>query len=522
MFRKNATFSQKMGQPAVAWKRDIVVLICLQIALGIIYLKTVPRLYIDEVWDSSLGYSLAYFGELRHQFIEGFGGMHIHFVQPRVILPFVCAAIFKMAGYSILASRMGSLVFSVLAVVSLYALMRHWFGEKQAVCIVIATIFHPWFFEVSRRVRPEIYCIALATATLWCMVHSLDSGSQRTALLAGILAALVSLAHPLGFILDFALAAAVLIWLRNRKIWRLILWTCLGFAVVILPYIVYVLWSIQDPGVHFFEQMQSGWGQRGAFLSGEISRWKNFLQWPKGIPLAIIMIASWLLAWYRPTTADKVLATIIGLFCLVLPFVFINTCGRYLAVVTPFFCALMVRLVWRIMAGRGVLLQNWYKLRFIVSVSIVAIYISICVTAISIMFYRLGGADFMNVVNRIASVVGRQDRVYGEVMFWLGHDRYHYGPFPVDSSVIPLRQTTDMVRKHHFDYAVRTAWSFSSSYGVASPPADMPAFRPSYTIDQVCSQFGTKVDEFRDPYFGPVEIYKLNWGNNSNSESKKQ
>ncbi len=521
MFKKTAMFSQEIEQPAFVWKRDIVILVCLQIALGVICLKTVPRLYVDEVWDSSLGYSLAYFGELKHQFIEGFGGMHIHFVQPRVVLPFVCAAIFKMAGYSILAGRMCSLVFSVLAVVGLYALMRRWFGEKQAACIAIATILHPWFFEVSRRIRPEIYYIALAMTALWCMVHSLGSGSQRTALLAGILAALASLAHPLGFVLDSVLAAAVLIWLRNRRIWRLILWTCLGFMAVILPYIVYVLWSIQDPGVHFFEQMQSGWGRRGMFPSGEISRWKNFLQWPKGIPLAIIMIASWLLAWYRSTTADKVLATIIGLFCLALPFASTNTCGRYLAAVTPFFCALMVRMVWRLMSGRGVLLRNWYSLRFIVGISIVVIYVSICVAAISIMFYRLRGADFMSVVNRVASVVGRQDRVYGGGIFWLGHDRYRYGPFPVDASTIPFQQTVDMVRKYQFDYAVRMAWRFSRSYGVASPPVDMPAFRTSYTLDRVCSQFGTKVDEFRDPYFGPVEIYRLNWNNDSNSGSKK-
>jgi hypothetical protein len=27
----------------------------------------------------------------------------------------------------------------------------------------------------------------------------------------------------------------------------------------------------------------------------------------------------------------------------------------------------------------------------------------------------------------------------------------------------------------------------------------------------VCRKFGTKVDEFYDPYYGPIEIYKLHW-----------
>jgi hypothetical protein len=497
------------------WKRDILILAILQVALGSIYLKTVPRLYTDEVWDSSLGYSLAYFGELRHQFIEGFGGMHIHFVQPRVILPLVCAIIFKIAGFSILASRTGSLIFSVSAVVSLYALMRRWFGEKQAVCIVIATILHPWFFTASRTTRPEIYCLALSVATLWCMVYSFNASSWWAALLAGIFAALASLAHPLGLMIDAAVVASVVIWMRNRKIWRLALWGCFGFIVVILPYIVYVLWSIQNPEVNFFEQMHSGWGQRSTLTAGEIRRWKNFLQWPKGGPLAIIMVVSWLLAWYRSPSEDKILANIIGLYVLILPFASTNTAGRYLVPVVPLFCALMTRAVWRVMTGQIVILWNWSKLRFIVGAGVAVIYVSMCITAVSLMIYRLRGADFEKVIARVASTVGRESSVYGEGIFWLGRNHYRYGPYPVDASAVPLRQTVDMIRKHRFDYAIRAAWSFASSYSVASPPAAMPDFRPSLTIDQVCERFGTKVDEFRDPYFGPIEIYKLNWDNNS-------
>jgi hypothetical protein len=496
-------------------KRDIAILIVLQIALGSIYLKTVPRLYTDEVWDSSLGYSLAYFGELRHQFVEGFGGMQIHFVQPRVILPLVCGVIFKIAGYSILAGRIGSLILSLLAVVSLYALMRRWFGDKQSFCIVIVTILHPWFFTTSRTIRPEIYCTALSLAALWCIVYSFDSNLRLAAFLAGVIAALASLTHPLGLIINAAVVASVVIWMRNRKFPGLSLWSCLGFVVIILPYIVYVLLSIQNPDVNFFEQMHSGWGQRSTLIAGEISRWKNFLQWPKLAPLAVIMLGSWLLAWHRSTYADKILATTISLYAIILPISSTNTAGRYLAPVAPLFCALMIRAVWRVSAGPTVLLRNWGKLRFIIGAGVVVIYVSMCFTAIEMMIYRLHGADFEKVIARVASTVGRENSVYGEGIFWLGHDRYRYGPYPVDASTVPLRQTVDMIRKHRFDYAIRGAWSFASSYGAASPPADMPAFRPTLTIDQVCERFGTKVDEFRDPYFGPIEIYKLNWDNKS-------
>jgi hypothetical protein len=68
-----------------------------------------------------------------------------------------------------------------------------------------------------------------------------------------------------------------------------------------------------------------------------------------------------------------------------------------------------------------------------------------------------------------------------------------------------------MVRKYKFDYAVRSAWMFNTSHGISSPPAEMPEWRPDYTIDIICRDYGTKVSEFRDPYLGPFEIYKLNW-----------
>ena len=522
MFRGKTTLKREITKQSTAnWKRNIIILIVLQFTLGLIYLKTVPRLISDEAWDASFGHSLAYSGVIKCEIIEGFGGMHIHLVQPRLILPLVCAAIFKVAGYSITASRFGSLLFGVLAIVSLYGVMRTWFGERQAVWIAAATVLHPWFFEISRRVRPEIYHIALAMTMLWCIVYSLDSNSRRTSFFAGVFATLAVLAHPSGLVLDIAIVGAVLIWLRTKTIWRLVLWACLGSIVAILPYVIYVLWCVQYPGVNFFEQMQTGHRQIG-ILAGEVMRWKNFLRWPKGAPIAIVIIVFWLLTWYRSTSADKVLASIIGLFTLILPFISANRAGRYLVVLVPFFCAMMVRLIWRIMPDRVIPPQKWYKLRFVVSKSIIVIYFLMCVAAISAMFYYLRGADFTKVLDRIASVVNREDHIYGERILWIGHDRYHYGPFPVDYSVTPWRQPIEEVRKHHFDYAVRSVWTFDGSAGISSPPTKMPDFRSYYTIDQVCKRFGTKIDEFYDPYFGPFEIYKLdNWGDGSNSEDKK-
>lgn len=495
------------------WNKVIFLVLFMQICMGLTCLKTVPRLYMDEAWDSSLGYVFSNTGVIRHPFLEGFGGMEVHFIQPRILQPLFSSVIFKVAGYSITTSRLGSLFFGVLAIVCLYGIMRKWFGEKQAVFICIATVINPWFFEISRRARPEIYYAALALAVLWCVVHAIEKNSRITAFSAGVLSALSSLAHPSGFVMSIAIIIAVLLWLRTRTLWQLILWAGLGFVIAMLPYFIYVAFCTQDPAVDFMQQMQNGSIKMG-FLTGETMRWKNFLQWPKGIPLLAIFGVSCIAGFYRSTAADKSLVTIIFVYALITPFASVNNAGRYLACLTPLFAALIIRFVWRISFGKNLFPGKWRKTRLTLAFGTVAAYTLFSVAGISLLFYRLAGADFDNVVDNIATVVDKDSSVYGEKMLWWGHNSFHYGPFTADYTVQPWQQTIEMVRKHRFDYAVRSAWTFGTSHGIAKAPDKMPDFRPNYMVDQVCMKYGTKIHEFYDPYFGAFEVYKLDWYRN--------
>jgi uncharacterized membrane protein len=66
--------------------------------------------------------------------------MEVHFVQPRIILPVICAGIFKVAGYSIAISRLPSLLMGVLAVIALYHIAEKFFGSRQSFFITLALI----------------------------------------------------------------------------------------------------------------------------------------------------------------------------------------------------------------------------------------------------------------------------------------------------------------------------------------------------------------------------------------------
>jgi len=506
-----ATLAGDDRPPTGAFWRHIVVLVLLQVAVGAVYLGTVPRFFNDEAWEASLGHSLAYEGRLRHGFIEGWGGMHVHFVQNQVVLPFVTAGVYRAAGFSILTSRAASLLVSAIAVVCIYGAMRRLFGARQAFWIAAATIAHPWFFEISRRVRPEIYFVALAAGATWCWLRSATDAPRRSAAATGILAGLAALAHPTGGVLCVSLGAAAVIWLRSAGTLRRLAWAAGGAVLAVLPYVVYVVWACGHPEVNFLEQMRGGQPIAGVSLAGaldrEAQRWGRFFLWPLGAPLAGVMLLAWLAAWRRSSRADKMLATAIAVFALAMPFTTVNVTSRYLVGLAPLFVALLVRLVARI---AGTLGQRPGRARLVGAASVVVVYTAISAGAIGLMFHRLRGADFTRVVDRIASVTGSEDRVIGDLAFWMSKGKLNYGPFPLTHEWV---QTVDMVRPHGFRYAVRAAWRFGTSHGVSVPPEKMPDWRDEKdrAIDDICRQFGRKVDAFRDPHFGPIEIYELDW-----------
>jgi hypothetical protein len=186
---------------------------------------------------------------------------------------------------------------------------------------------------------------------------------------------------------------------------------------------------------------------------------------------------------------------------------------RYIAAIVPLFSVLIVCLIWRLAVAEGsVMRQIWPRWRIVVCIS-AAVYFSTSIAAVGAQFYCYRQAGLTKVINRVASVVGPESRLYGSPVFWVGHKRYRYGPYPVTPvghARISLAKGIEMVRKHRFDYAVRTAWWVIPD-GVLRPPHSMPNFKDDLLVDQVCRIFGTKVDEFYDPYYGPIEIYKLNW-----------
>jgi 4-amino-4-deoxy-L-arabinose transferase-like glycosyltransferase len=407
-----------------------------------------------------------------------------------------------------------------MAIVVLYHIGLQFFGNRQSFFICLAAIINIWFWVDCRRCRPEMFYTALALLFLWLLIFYFRTGQALIAFLAGITAALASLTHPNGLIIVAAINISWIIWKEKPHLSRFVIWALAGFVLTILPYVIYALWATAQPNVNFFKQVMVG-RLCDSVVTGEMTRWRNFLQLPLGIPLGLVMFAAWLAAWWKSAREDKFAATVIIVYVLALPFLSINHFPDYLVFTIPFFSVLIIRLIYRLHEFAS--FQNSRKLYYTIAAGIVLVYVFSSLLPILLMLYTQHNADFNNVVNEVAKVVGPKARIHADPVFWVGHDRYIYGPYVIAYDPLALQDAMQWAYSQSFDYVIRTSWDGGRPpQGLRSVPDNIPRFRSSLVGDNLCRLFGTKVYGFYSKNYGPVEIYKLDWSTAGKYNLKKR
>ena len=335
-----------------------------------------------------------------------------------------------------------------------------------------------------------------------------SSGSALIAFLTGITAALASLAHPNGLLIVVAIGISWIIWKEKPHLLKFMIWALPAFILTILPYVIYALWASSRPDVSFLKQVQVDLLYNSA-IEREIVRWRTFLHLPFGIPVALVMSISWLAAWWKSTAEDKLVATVAAVYPLSLLLFSVDAMASYLVVAVPFFSVLIVRFVYRL--HEFAFLSNSRKMYYAVRLAAILIYVVSSLPPVVFMLYQQRNSDFNNVVNQVARIVGPDARVHADPVFWVGHDKYVYGPYLVTYDIVTINEALQWAYSYSFDYAVRTAWFGTSPPKFQKLPNKMPDFRSSLVTDNLCKLFGTKVYEFYNKDYGPVEIYKLDW-----------
>lgn len=234
-------------------------LVAVHLTVGSSYLSNAPRFFSDESFEASLGYKLADEGHLGTAAMVGVGGMETWFVQNRIVLSLGCAATyFAIGDRGPVTCRVTALAFGTVALTSTALLARHFFGAGPALLAGLALLLHPWFLEVTRRIRPEICYGALGMLGAWLLASAVEAGSRRRTVLAGLCLGLCALAHPVGVLFAAAVSAAALATLGPRRVLGSVPLLAVGGALVLVPFVVYVMLASQNPDVFFLKQMTAG------------------------------------------------------------------------------------------------------------------------------------------------------------------------------------------------------------------------------------------------------------------------
>lgn len=487
----------------------LILLICIELGIGLPYLDRVPRLFVDEAWDAAIGNSIAEQGQLRQPFVEHLGGMDVHYLPNRLTLPLFCAGIFKLAGCSVFTGRLGSQFLALVTVATLYCLSSKWFGQRQGFVITLLCILHPWFFQTSRFIRPEIYYCALSVVYCLLLVLYFERESRLKALGCGLTAGVLALTHVNGFYLAAAVSIAAAIWLRKGNLWHLLLWGAAGFVLVVLPYLIYVWWATGNEQVNIFQQLQGVNLLRNP-IRRELGRWKRFLLFPKLLPIGLIMAAAWVVAWYKSKRQEKFTAAVVTIYPMMLLLASVNGEQRYLAVIVPYWSMLIGRLIWRVTNWSYIFGQR-FRSGIVLATCIVVTYVGISATLVGHTLFSLCNAKFERVVDKIVAVIRPGAKVYADPIFWFERDKLNYGPYLISFEGITPRDYLQWYRSKRFEYVVRTYWYVGPPDWAQKPIERMSGLSETKFRDTICRLFGTKIHEFHDPYYGPIEIYSLDW-----------
>jgi hypothetical protein len=181
----------------------------LSVIFGIIYLPfldKIPLVSMDEPAYAHTAYMFATGKGLVSTIWVGSG-------QEFFLYPFLLSFFYKIAGCSLWSIRFFSLCCGILACVGLVKLCKGLsFSFRYTVCAVLLFISSNTYFIIFRSGRPESLVTALV---IWSQVHWIKWREEKSFLplfCAALLAALATLAHPIGgFWLLWVLGAEIFV-----------------------------------------------------------------------------------------------------------------------------------------------------------------------------------------------------------------------------------------------------------------------------------------------------------------------
>lgn len=199
----------------------------------------------NEGWFADPAWHLANEGFFRTTILDTSGtwlegiDRHTYWIMP--LHPLALAAVYHIFGFSLLTTRALSIAWGLVALSSLFLLIRSQAGHSVALLatLLVATDFH--FLVAASVGRMDMMCAALGFSGIAAYMILRESSFRTAMLLSHTLAAAACFTHPCGILAVSALALLAFRLDRWRLSWGVVALACLPYAAGLAGYGAYAL-----------------------------------------------------------------------------------------------------------------------------------------------------------------------------------------------------------------------------------------------------------------------------------------
>jgi Dolichyl-phosphate-mannose-protein mannosyltransferase len=456
----------------------------------------------DESWYSMPAITLVTTGQLRNPVMPVTDMESIVDTRPP-LMPLSLSAAFRLLGVKVFAARLGEFLAALLAVLIVYWVGKE-LGDPLAGGIAALLLAADNFLVLAARTaRPEAWVTLFASCALFLMLRSHNRHSWGLAFLSGLSVAAACLFHALGLAWVGGLGLLLVYQekgntFRSRRTYAFIA----GVAIGILPF---ALWLLSSP-----ERMEAAkymYGRPAGATIAEVlakeklrvldlvgmsnQRLRLPFRVPLRLPIVLTILASFLVLFRRKPQVFWVLA-----FCVISFQVWLlklpNPSSRYYAVIAPVLAAAIAFAVTSL-SGR------WHSL----AVGACVLCIVWQVGGTLLFLSQASKANYVALAAKLREAIPEGHSCYGAMTFQFvlrDHVCWSYDR-------APFAYTVEFQKPEYMVLGDRIMMTGSGRDDDTFADTRRQAFA-------FVSKSGRLVMRISDPFYGNLEVYRIQYGSN--------
>ncbi|HTX17330.1 MAG TPA: glycosyltransferase family 39 protein [Bacteroidota bacterium] len=487
--------------------RWFLLLLLLYALFATLWLDHYPRVWVDEPWEATTGYTLVTEGKLHNPVLENYDAFDRILLQPRLFLSIAVAPAFWLFGFGPIQGRIVSGIFGGLLLIAVYRTTTAAVSRRAALLAVWFITIETMIFISYRTIRPEIYLAAFEMVILALFFRGLRSRRPGHFLAAGILSGVALWTHPNALLLVIGLAAVFIIEEKRRLFTSRSGWSFAAGAVLgLLPYLLYVVVNdAHDSFATFFVQLDNRTDVlvKGGWLStsfgGEWKRVVEYAQFPDRVLLIPLYLLGWIFSFSSKRKEIRYLGLIVGIQAVFSFLLISNKTILYSSTILPLLCVLLAELADRTLGGKELLSARVKKaltkghVMQTVALAGVLLFSANQLAGDATLLWRQRDCSYEQTIAELREVIPPESRVWGSMAFLFG---FYQQPY-----------RTQYTRFHELEnfkpeYLItgdREVWGKDSWRDVREAAEKLAATR------------GTLVKEFPETPYGALRVYRLRW-----------